>query len=875
MLTPTTEAMTVFSNKLFDDYQYAQSDSVFDSAFTRNVIIKTSRKYDLKTAQQKGFTKKGARDRDASNQTRGFDWMPSTKVGHLENPATEPAKDWNYCVRNILHGFIADRFPSIPRGNVLVLLPDDFNDYLKAGGPPGELIDYKYKAPLKKFGIDISLDYDAAFALRRSEQLKKKSEGISTEFATAKEKRLNQLAKDTAKTEAIIKQQSSAIKKLDEKITAIADIPATPADRRVIREWNSIKKKCNAVVVTLPGQPRSGSFDPVGNATLQRIAIANTFRNGFYWDRALEEAYNEAPKGTRNASLTIRLPFMTLAMSKFLRFPPVPGGKASVNNTEKNNLVKQRESLIASINMGEDILEDASNKVSLDNLLDFPKQALSISKLLFAEQFRYNPDLNEKGNIDSKNFKQFILNMGGTVETDAWEEKNTLMTLKPIYNFIEGVYGVSGQVLPRDFTIIEENDAKILKLLEDSRIIEDADSPVVLFGRLDSIRKWVYPSNTAQGSNNTENATLTEADQSLRSGDNLAADWPRLASPRLWEATEKQDDYQQSGGVASRSKLKFNWGKYIPAFIASLKPKAGFKTSSFGEGVGTYYDAIKELADNANTDNPLVFTHNIKNSNVLSLSFDSSPYKGELLNYSTESLFKLVDGVFKPGQLLADDVFHTGPLGNLITMAAKSVVNRNEGTSKILAIQKALATREAGVQIKLINGDDINAETFYDAVIIKAAGESSIKKKGTPGNNSINEAETLRKMNKYIINVDIKTLPFFNTFVIPGRKCVLLGKPNLIRGASELRGKIETVPAFFTNAYTIIGYKHRITSTDAYSEFKLIQDSYSEGVMIKNMSFSVAFEKQIKEALEAKPPDKGRTLSELLSEIELPRGPKQ
>ena len=165
------------------------------------------------------------------------------------------------------------------------------------------------------------------------------------------------------------------------------------------------------------------------------------------------------------------------------------------------------------------MLEDDDNKASIaDKIFDFTTQAL-----IFAQQFRYNPDMNEEGYIDPENFKQFILSMGGDVDTKALEEKNTLLTLQPIYKFIEGVYGVAGQVLPRDFTIIEENDAKILKLLEDSRIIEDADSPVVLFGRLDSIRKWVYPSNTAQGSNNTENATLTEADQSLRSGDNLAA----------------------------------------------------------------------------------------------------------------------------------------------------------------------------------------------------------------------------------------------------------------------------------------------------------------------------------------------------------------
>jgi hypothetical protein len=826
MLTPTTEAMTVFSNKLYDDYQYAQADSVFDTAANKNVIIRTSRKYDLKEGKFTELTKKQAAEKTAENRRRGVNQVvtPFKVVLPGHEPATQPSKDWNYCVRNILHAFIADRFPSVPRGNVLVLLPDDFNDYLNVGGHPKDLIDNKYKEPLESFGIDISLDYDAQDDVGRSRQVKKNREGIAAEFATAKIKKLKLLAKDKSKTEAIIERQSSEIRAINTRIAEIEDIPDSPADRRVIREWKTIKNKCDEI-------DKFNLASPGQDATLQKIVICKRLRNGYYWERALEEAYKVYPSA-RTGTLTVRLPIMTIALANFLSKPPVPGGKASTNNTEKNELIKRREDLVDSIEMVEDMLEDASNKASIDNRVnELHKQAL-----IFAQQFRYNPDLNEKDGLDLENFKQFILSMGGAVDTKALEEKNTLLTLQPIYKFIEGVYGVSGQVLPRDFTIIEENDAKILKLLEDSRIIEDADSPVVFFGRLDSIRNWVYPSNTVA----LDSAPFTD-------------NWQRQASPRLWKLTEKQGDLQGGKQPAIRSPIKFFWGKYIPAFIAAFKPKAGFKTSSFGEGVGIYYDAIKELADAANTDNPLIFTHNIKNSNVLSLSFDSSPYKGELLNYSTESLYKIVDGVFKPGELLADDVFHTGALGKLIAMAAQSVLFRPEGTSKILAIQKALSTSAAGVQIKLINEKErgaINAETFYDSVIIKAAGSSSIKQEGTMGNNSINEAETLKKMNKYIINVDIKTLPFFNTFVIPGRKCVLLGKPNLIRGASELRGKIETVPAFFTNAYTIIGYKHRITSTDAYSEFKLIQDAYSEGVMMKNMSFSDAFAKQIKKALE-------------------------
>ena len=106
-------------------------------------------------------------------------------------------------------------------------------------------------------------------------------------------------------------------------------------------------------------------------------------------------------------------------------------------------------------------------------------------------------------------------------------------------------------------------------------------------------------------------------------------------------------------------------------------------------------------------------------------------------------------------------------------------------------------------------------------------------------------------MNKAIINVDIKTLPFFNTPTLPGRKCILFGKPNLLRGATELRGRIEHEPAFYTNAYTVIGYKHRITPTDAYSEFKLIQNSFAEGATIPNQSMALFFEKEIKASQEA------------------------
>jgi hypothetical protein len=438
--------------------------------------------------------------------------------------------------------------------------------------------------------------------------------------------------------------------------------------------------------------------------------------------------------------------------------------------------------------------------------------------------------------------------MGGSIDTNYLEDRNTLLTLTPLYTFIQGIKEAAGDSRPHDFTLIEENDAKIQKLLKDNKIIENAESPVIIFGRLPAIRNWIYPTNTM---------ALDTA--------SFGGQWQRQASPRLWNITEKDAVAQRKVKAGLWNQLTFNWGAYIRSFIETFKEKSGFKTSSFGEGLGDYYNDIIKIADAANTDNALIFTHNIKNSNVLSLSFDSSPYKGELLNYSTESVYKVLDGVFPKDQLLSDNTYYSGGLGRLIDYVVNQValdqsraVTKKDNVARLLAIQQALSTKEAGEILLTLGGEsgaentlnDLKASTFFDSVIIKMTGPNNIIQKGPAGKNMENEAETLKKMNKYIINVDIKTLPFFNTTILPGKKCVLYGKPNLVKGASELRGKIETVPSFFTNAYTIIGYKHRISSTDAYSEFKLIQDSYSQGLMFKDLNFAEVFEKQIKEALQ-------------------------
>ena len=106
---------------------------------------------------------------------------------------------------------------------------------------------------------------------------------------------------------------------------------------------------------------------------------------------------------------------------------------------------------------------------------------------------------------------------------------------------------------------------------------------------------------------------------------------------------------------------------------------------------------------------------------------------------------------------------------------------------------------------------------------------ADIIRKNRPGQTAKVAADTLRKVSSYILTVNLKTLPFFNTVDFLGRKCVLVGAPNKIIG-SKIDSPRDSIPApaVFSNGYYIFGYKHVLTSRDAFSEFTLYQNGLGD-----------------------------------------------
>ena len=135
------------------------------------------------------------------------------------------------------------------------------------------------------------------------------------------------------------------------------------------------------------------------------------------------------------------------------------------------------------------------------------------------------------------------------------------------------------------------------------------------------------------------------------------------------------------------------------------------------------------------------------------------------------------------------------------------------------------------------NQDEVggtSVKSLLDFVLLKAGTPPTFKKTVEPGKVGVSDADVLRTMSQYIINVRLKTLPFFNTIMKPGRDCFLFGLSNNVIGSTSLRD--IPAPAFFTGAYTIISYKHSISHDSAFSEFELIPNGAGIGTISGDIS---------------------------------------
>jgi hypothetical protein len=371
--------------------------------------------------------------------------------------------------------------------------------------------------------------------------------------------------------------------------------------------------------------------------------------------------------------------------------------------------------------------------------------------------------------------------------------------LDPLYAFYNGLKEDDTSL--GTFVIFEENDKRILKLLKKYGFIESDDDPVVLIGDRELIGSIIYRRTLKQ----------TKPYWHLFLDKFIINDLPTY------------------------------WGELDFVLKKSLRFGSSFNESF---DFGKLTKQLKKHLNYKENNKDIIFTHNVTNSNVLSLSFTNSPYKAVFMNIGADSEIREVAQNQKVKSIVSDNSI----LDNLQKVAdalRSSITVQEEDTEDSLInkmvefladddsskkVHVAEAARDAGLL-------DLSIQEFITmmvVLIISKGDHEEMKKnyiyeKTSPGNVPKTYMDILRRIREGTINVSLKTLPFFNNAHLFQQPCYLFGVQNDIVGSNFNRGLSDDklVPSVFTGRYMIVGVKHYMSNTDAYSEFTLIKNGYN------------------------------------------------
>jgi len=466
---------------------------------------------------------------------------------------------------------------------------------------------------------------------------------------------------------------------------------------------------------------------------------------------------------------------------------------ANSRNEEDKEKLRKRKAVVAGLSKEQRRQEELAAEGSpfATMAATYPKDA--------SVEIRRSEAVNAdyKVSSDKKSPMDFIrLSLVSDIKLDS-ADGNILEMLKPLYTFVRNL---RGKLKSADFEPVafEENNIQITKRLAKSGLIEDGDSSIIVFGNLSTIQKLLYGNGRNLISNNL-GSTFSYADD-----------------------PEEIEEF---------------WTEYLTSYreFANKKDRDGPLTSSFEEEIDLGPFANLPIADITN--DSLVFMHNLKNSNVLDINFDSSPYKAQLLNFANESTYTLIDEAFD--FQTSQEVFNNSLDIDIVKYVADKLANEERERGKVSPQRIFDVVKGDTYFYKLIKDTDassIKVADFFDLVLFKFLATSSTSTGDIPEGNGVtlkippgikgkSDADVIKRINQHLLKVDIKTLPFFNTSYYINRPCVLVGSPNRVLG-SRLFEDRNPVPALYTNNYRIFSYRHVITADDAYSEFTL----YPEGM---------------------------------------------
>lgn len=527
------------------------------------------------------------------------------------------------------------------------------------------------------------------------------------------------------------------------------------------------------------------------------------------------------------SKLGISITPATTSPIRFVASPNSPTGTL-VNDTTKSRIIKNITGEEGLVNRSREDLEKRGiaperlrtplkdltdsylpNTIGKDNLdqYEVKQRAIDAATNLksggipnedeIGQQLLINPDqAKEKDKDIPLDVEWFKLSMVQAYDPKGDNTKFNQL-LGPLYTFVKRLKEKRTSNLR--FTFFEEHDVKILNFLKNNGIIKDAESPVILFGEEEIIQKLIYP--TTPFRNNPE----------PQRGEN------GLGSALTFPGKRNTKD----GGLIADFKTYSE--DYRKEFYTNRS-----RTSSFGERIdlGPY----QETLENNFNDTDLVFMHNVKNSNVLDVSFNNKAYLRTLLMLAADSEDVLQAQNAQAGEILKERKVTYEKIVQYIR--EKLGAENDPATKKFgpVPVSKAKLLNMLRTDQQLVNLvweadlEDQNALSWVTVVGFLVSGDELPKpgtKMITNGRRGQSYSDMLEDLNSYTVTANIRTLPFFNHPQLFERRCFLFGLQNNILGSVRSGKENYTV---YTGRYKVIRTRHYMSTEDAFSEFDLVRD---------------------------------------------------
>ena len=226
-----------------------------------------------------------------------------------------------------------------------------------------------------------------------------------------------------------------------------------------------------------------------------------------------------------------------------------------------------------------------------------------------------------------------------------------------------------------------------------------------------------------------------------------------------------------------------------------------------------------------------VFRYNTKNPNILKLKFNFAPI---YLNFLKTGFRKEVE---RKSSAVAEGImsdgfanFETTTEGAAIGFLVNLNYSKGLGDSEKNEIIQTLAAKLSKELITKVKGENnINAAKKY-ANLVDQFSEENYKsylqiKQALPGNPESIIAELGNKLYREALRLNIQTLPMFHLSKTSGsvldRPCLVFAQDVDI--SQSIKPPRSILNSFFSGLYNIIGYKHKITTSDISSEFSLVK----------------------------------------------------